>query len=397
MMEDRLPIYTIAGLGITQIVAYGTLYYSFSILAPQMARDFSLSSEWIFGALSVALLIGGLSAPLLGRLIDKFGAGQIMTLGSLFAATALAICSLSSDRGAFILSLTLIEVTANLVQYGAAFALLVQIKPAVAQRSITYLTLIAGFASTIFWPITASLQQHITWQQIYIIFAGMNLIICLPIHFMITRSVKVSMRKRVNGTSAKSHKVGSLTQKNRRRGFLFLLVGLSLQALVSSAILVHMVPLLSSLSLGATAAIIGSLFGPSQVASRLINMFYGRNITPIMLAAISAGLISLSVCVLIIGEPTIISAVAFACLFGLGNGLFSIVSGTLPLALFGSVGYGSLQGKIMSGRLIVSAAAPFALAMAMSTIGTIWALFSMAGIVSVSVFAFVSIRRLNQQ
>jgi MFS family permease len=369
MSAERLPIAAIVGLGLTQNIGYGTLYYSFSILAPSMARDFSVSNEWVFGALSVALLAGGFLAPWLGRWIDRYGAGRVMTVGSVLAATALVACSISPNAVTFAATLTVIEVAANLVQYGAAFALLVQLAPSVAQRSITYLTLIAGFASTIFWPITTSLQQWLTWQQIYLLFACLHLVLCMPIHFMLARAITVNVSRRSANGSSSAITAGTLPKHLLRKGFMLLLVGLSFQSLIAAAILVHMVPVLGSLGLAGSAALIGAMFGPSQVASRLINMVGGKNLAPIKLAIISVSLMALAVAFLMLGAPFIAAAFMFACLFGFGNGLFSIVSGTLPLSLFGSEGYGAMQGKIMSARLIVSATAPFAMALAMGLLG----------------------------
>ena len=122
MSAERLPIAAIAGLGLTQNIGYGTLYYSFGILAPSMAGDFSVSNEWIFGALSVALLAGGFLAPWLGKWIDRYGAGRMMTIGSILTAVSLILCSLSPNALVFAGALTIIEIAANLVQYGAAFA-----------------------------------------------------------------------------------------------------------------------------------------------------------------------------------------------------------------------------------------------------------------------------------
>lgn len=375
MSDQPLPWAAILALGLTQNIGYGTLYYSFSILAPDMAGGFGLSTEWIFGALSVALLAGGLAAPWLGKALDRFGAGKVMTAGSGIAGTALILCALAPDAASFATALVMTEMAANLVQYGSAFALLVQIRPAAAARSITYLTLIAGFASTIFWPLTAALHRHLSWQEVYLVYAAANICICMPAHLWLSRQLATGAKAAGRHGSA-AQTAGSLSPAARRMGFILMVAGFSLQALVGSAILVHMVPLLSGLGLGALAVVVGSLFGPAQVASRLINMLLGRDLPPFWLAVISAALMTTSSSVLLLGAPSTLAAVAFACLFGFGNGLFSIVSGTLPLTLFGSQGYGSLQGKVMAARLIASAAAPFAFASAIATVGISWSLGS---------------------
>jgi MFS family permease len=366
-MTERLPIGAIMALGVTQIIGYGTLYYSFSILAPDMAASLAWSHEWIFGVLSIALLVGGLTAPWLGVLIDRVGAGRVMTIGSAVAAAALVACAYAPGKSTFVAALIAVEVAANLVQYGAAFGLLVQLRPAVAQRSITYLTLIAGFASTIFWPVTSFLHGQLSWQNVYLLFAAANLLVCLPLHAWLSSGLT---RSRKQAASSPTQPVlGVLPISCRRAGFLLMTTAFALQYLASSAVLVHMVPLLSGLGLGATAALVGTLFGPSQVASRLINMVFGRNLDALHLAMISAGLIPAGALLLAMTAPSITGAVIFAVVFGMGNGLLSIVTGTLPLALFGSEGYGKLQGKMMAARLIVSALAPFVLAVALERFG----------------------------
>lgn len=388
MTAVRSPIAAVIALGITQIIGYGTLYYSFSILAADMAKDLSWPVEWLFGALSAALLVGGLTAPWLGNWIDRYGAGRIMTAGSAAAAAALVACAAAPDTISFVVALVAVQVASNLVQYGAAFALLVQISPRDAQRNITYLTLIAGFASTAFWPITTALHAQMSWQSVYLVFAALNLSVCLPLHawlsFGRTGQGQVA-------TEPHHHVEGSLAAAVRPVGFALMVIALSVQNLVSAAVLVHMVPLLSGLGLGASAAVVGTLFGPAQVLSRFINMVVGINLPPLTLAAISAALMTSGVGVLVATAPSIAGAMTFAIIFGMGNGLFSIVTGALPLALFGSDGYGRLQGRAMSARLIVSAVAPFALAFAMAKIGISWSLsFTMLlGVSALLIFAAI--------
>lgn len=181
-MKSGVPAGIVAALGLTQIIGYGTLYYSFSILAPAMARDLGLTVEQVFGVFTASLLVGGLSAPLVGGWMDRFGAATIMTFGSAVSALALLLCAWSPSTAVFAIAIVLLEVASSMVQYQAAFAALVEIRPKAASRSITYLTLIGGFASTIFWPIAASLGEFLSWREIYIAYALLNLLVCLPLH-----------------------------------------------------------------------------------------------------------------------------------------------------------------------------------------------------------------------
>ncbi len=393
-MTTRLPIGAILALGVTQNIGYGTLYYSFSILAPDMAASLAWSQEWIFGALSIALLIGGLTAPRLGSLIDRIGAGRVMTIGSAVAAAALVACAYAPGKGSYVAALVAIEVAANLVQYGAAFALLVQLRPEVAQRSIAYLTLIAGFASTMFWPITSALHAQFSWQNVYLIFAALNLLVCLPIHAWLARGLIRSRQQAVANPAAPV--AGSLAPTHRRMGFVLMTTAFAVQYLASASVLVHMVPLLAGLGLGATAALVGTLFGPSQVASRLINMLFGKRLDALHLAMISAALIPIGALILVLAAPSIPGAMMFAVIFGMGNGLLSIVTGTLPLALFGSEGYGKMQGKTMAARLIVSASAPLVMALAMEWLGIVFSLVGIVILGSTALLLFILLGRLRR-
>lgn len=394
-MTARLPVAAILVLGVTQIIGYGTLYYSFSILAPDMGASLGWSQEWIFGALSVALLIGGFTAPWLGSLIDRAGAGVVMTIGSAVAAAALVACAYSPGRTTYVAALIGIEVAANLVQYGAAFALLVQHQPTVAQRSITYLTLIAGFASTLFWPLTSSLHTHLSWRNVYLVFAGLNLLVCLPLHAWL--ATRVTRSRKQAASSPTEPVLGTLPPERRRLAFLLMTTAFALQYLAGSAVLVHMVPLLAGLGLGTSAAIVGTLFGPSQVASRLINILFGKRLDALHLALISAALIPVSATILVLSAPSIPGAMAFAVIFGMGNGLLSIVSGTLPLTLFGSGGYGKLQGRVMAARLVASALAPFALALTMEWFGIRVSVGGIIVLALLAVAAFTTLFHFQRQ
>nr|WP_314258386.1 arsenite efflux MFS transporter ArsK [uncultured Devosia sp.] len=381
-------------LGATQIVGYGTLYYSFSILAPSIAAEFDFGVEWIYGFMSMALLAGGIISPYAGGLADKHGAAKVLSLGSIGAAVALTICGLANNAYLFLGGVILIELASAFVLYATAFALLAQATGTQAQRSITYLTLIAGFASTIFWPLTTWLLQGLNWHQIYFVFAGLNLLVCLPLHLWLTRFARIAAARPT--TPAEIEPAATAGSD-----FIFLLVviGFSLAGFVSAAILFHVVPMLGMLGLGASGVLVATLFGPAQVASRLINMVLGKELPAPLLAVISATMMPVALVVLAVSAPSVPGAMAFAIVFGLGTGLFSIVSGTLPLALFGKAGFGKRLGWISLGRLCLSAIAPFTFAVALGALGpkpSLW-LLAIAGAVCVAVFGEIWRRSVFRQ
>ncbi len=383
------PVAMISALGLTQIVGYGTLYYSFSILAPGMAEDLGISLEQVFGIFSASLFVGGLSAPFIGKQMDRIGAATVLTIGSVLSALTLALCAWSPSVAVFALAVVLIEVASGMVQYQAAFAALVESDPKTASRSITYLTLIGGFASTIFWPISAALISYLTWREIYVAFAALNLFVCMPLHLWMARQGRAAVAS--GGSRERSHVVGAVPPERRRGAMIVVSAAFAILGFTLASILAHMVPMLGDLGLGTAAVVVGSLFGPAQVLSRLINMIFGTRLSPPVLAVISAALMVVGIVILGLSGSWLPGAVAFAICLGLGSGINSIAQGSLPLYLFGSDGYGTITGKMAAARLALGAAAPFAFAAAMQSLGIGLSLFATASLGVVGMAAFASV------
>src|SRR5690606_32650031 len=228
------------------------------------------------------------------------------------------VCAWSPSVAVFALAIVMLEISSGMVQYQAAFAALVENEPRTASRSITYLTLIGGFASTIFWPISAALSGFLTWREIYLVFAALNLFVCMPLHFWIIYVGKAASRLEPNRTP--NVVVGALPPEARRRGMILVSFAFAVLGFTLAAILAHMVPMLGTLGFGTMAVVVGSIFGPSQVASRLINMIFGTRLSPPMLAVISALLIVLGVMTLGLSGDWLPGAVVFAICLGLGSG-----------------------------------------------------------------------------
>lgn len=392
MSEPRLPAAVIWALGVTQIIGYGTLYYSYSILAPDVATELQWSQEWVFGILSVSLLAGAFLAPVAGHWADRFGAGGLMVPGSIAAAAALLFCALAPGRMGFAIGVMAMELASCFVLYSTAFVAIVQLGGRNAQRSITHLTLIAGFASTLFWPLTTYLHEHLSWREVLIVFGALHLLVCLPVHAWLTMLArKTETSQESDPAKVSSDAVSSARSSNRSPLFWLMLAGFAIEGLVLSAILVHMVPLTAAVGLGAAGVFVASLFGPSQVASRFINMLLGQGVRQTWLAlGATASLVS-GLVVLLLSAPSLTGAIAFAILFGLGSGLMSIVGGTLPLELFGRSGYGAYVGWITAARQLSAALAPFGLMLLMGWIGVFSALWIVVAMGMLGIAAFAAI------
>lgn len=380
------------GLGVTMTIGYGTLYYSFSVLAPEIAREFGWGQSFVFGVFSFGLLAGAVAAPVLGRLVDRHGARRILCLGSIAAALTLALFSVMQNAWQFAVITLVAEFIALAVQYDAGFAALAQSHGRDARAHITLVTLIAGFASTVFWPLLQWLLTVITWRDIYLVMAAMNLLIALPIHLALPRA-RIS---EPDGAKPADEPIEITLDDRRRRRMILMATAFAAGGFVISAIGSTLLVLMRDLGYAtAMATLAGSLIGPSQVAARLIEYVRRNLFSPPLTAIIAASAMAFSFALLAgaLMQPVAVFALAFAVFYGAGQGLTSIVRGVLPLHYFGAAGYGRTMGTLASARIIASALAPVSVIWLNETAGPAAALAALAGIACLAVLATLALTR----
>ncbi|SFZ81507.1 Predicted arabinose efflux permease, MFS family [Devosia enhydra] len=361
-----LPI--VIALGVSQIIGYGTVFYGYPIFAPTMARDLGVEEALVFGLLSAGLLISGLAGPWLGRTMDRLGAARVMAVGSVLSALLLVCMAAAPEIWSFALAVLALLTISPTVFYSAAFVAAAAASPTQARRLITNITLIAGFSSSLFWPLSGFLLEAIGWRWALVLYAFANILIGLPLHLLVARLTgPVAIRTpKVGETHATP-----LESRARRRTFWLVSLSYGLSALPASAMAVHIVPVFQSLGLGSTAYLISMLFGPAQVIARLVDSIFWRGFHPLVTALIAFGSIAICMGILVLPLPPIVAALAFSVFFGIGQGLTSIVIGTLPLALFGHDGYGEIVGRIGLVRLMFSSGAPLLLSIMLASIGIV--------------------------
>lgn len=352
---------TVCALGIAQIISWGSFYYTIAVMGDAMQRDLGVSETMLFGCFTLSLFLSGLAAPTVGKLIDERGGRCILSLGSCVGAVALMMLAMASGPVSLMLGSLVAGVSMAACLYDAAFMALNQIAGPSYRKSVTALTLFGGFASTTFWPLTQLLLEAIGWRQTLMVYAGLQLFICLPLHCWLLPAFRAAppvLRDAADAVPAPGPAVAS---------YAWLAVAFALVTFVSSVLSVHLISLLKSAQLSAKDAVmVASLIGPMQVLGRILELVFARNVRPIAVGTVTFVLMPTALAVLFFVQGLSAPAFLFAALYGFSNGLITIVRGTVPAVLFGRIGYGALLGKLARPAFIARALAPVAFSVAMS-------------------------------
>ncbi|RWI28705.1 MFS transporter [Mesorhizobium sp.] len=342
----------IAALGMTQIMAWGSSYYLPAVIAPAVVADTGWPLAWVVGGLSLGLLVGGLISPRVGSSIERHGGRNVLAFSAACIGTGQIGLAIAPSLAVYIIAWLIIGLGMGAGLYDAAFATLGRLYGHGARSAITTLTLFGGFASTVCWPLSAFLMGEIGWRGACLVYAAVQLLVALPLYLLIlprgvARPASQSDQKTVVAPAPVTRSTPVMV---------ILAATITLAAVISSTLSVHLLTVLQSTGMALAAAVgLGALVGPSQVGARAIEMVVARYHHPIWTKVVSVGCVAIGVSALWMGMPIVPLALAF---YGAGIGLESIARGTLPLALFGASGYARLMGRLAMPSLIAQAAAP---------------------------------------
>jgi MFS family permease len=379
------PSKTIGILAVTQIVSWGSLYYAFTIVAPDIQRDLALAPELVFGAFSWALLVAGLAATPVGILLDRYGGRYVMASGSLLCSVGLAWLSRCGSAASYYLAWTLIGLAMALTLYEAAFATLNRKLDTGSRQAISTLTLFGGFASTLFWPLTAKLHTMAGWRDTYLWYGLVQLLVCMPLHLWLGADPARDSAKSPVGVR-RSHTLGEAL---RHPAFWTLALAFSANTFIFSAMAVHLIPLLERLGQSAAVAVLlAALIGPMQVAGRVGEMTLARNTPPQIVGKLTFAMLPAALLVLVLFGSAGWAVALFCVLYGLSNGILTIVRGSIPQALFGRENYGAIAGAMAGPSLLSKAAGPFVAAAILRRDGGPAVLLSVLLAMSIASLAF---------
>jgi predicted MFS family arabinose efflux permease len=363
-------------MGITQVLAWGSTYYLPAVLASPIAKETGWSITSVVGGLSWGLLVAGASSPAVGRQIDRRGGRSVLAASSLLLALGMLLMGLADDIATYYVAWTLIGAAMAAGLYDAAFSTLGRLFGEEARTSITGLTLLGGFASTIGWPVIAGLESWIGWRNACLTLAAAHLLIGLPVHALL---IPGSTRQPPHPVMVESTDASEFRPGTTHQLFLLIAAMLTVLALVVSGISVHLLNVLKQLGIATAVALaIGMVIGPAQVLARVAEFSVGRHLHPTWSARAGVLLCLIGLGLLITGLPWL-AFVAIA-LYGAGNGILTIARGTLPLALFGPQGYGVRMGLLARPVLVAQACGPIAAAYVLDSFGASVLLSVMCGL-----------------
>ncbi|MGF6231804.1 MFS family permease [Inquilinus ginsengisoli] len=372
---------TVLGLGLAQLISWGTIYYLIGGFGPRIIAETGWSHTLVHGGFSAALLAMGLSSAWVGRLIDRRGGRFVMTAGSVLSALGCIGLALARDPVSYYAAWLVLGLAMRCTLYDAAFAALARIGGAQARKPMAQITLLGGLASTAFWPIGEQLATAFGWRGAVFAYAGFALL-TIPLHLALPAG-----RAGEHARPTVAAPPAEIRREHWIAGGLYALI-VTLTNILNAGMSAHMIGILAGLGLAAPVAVwIATLRGIGQSGARLAEVLFGGGLSPPALTLAAAAVLPLCFVVGLWSGQFAAAAVAFAFLYGAGNGLLTITRGTLPLVLFDPGRYGAIAGRLLVPGFLCSAAAPIVYAAVIERLGEAAALWLSAALAAITLAA----------
>ncbi|MFN4177949.1 MFS transporter [Phenylobacterium sp.] len=359
----------VAGFGLGQIAAFASSFYLMGVLGDGIGRDLGLSTAFVFGTVSLSLLVPAFVAPAIARRIDARGGKPVLLASHVVLAGALALLATAPNGAALALAMLALGLGMALGLSPTPFAILVSFYGEAARQPITGVALISGLGSVVGWPLTAWLAGELGWRDACWTWAGVQLLICLPLTAWTCPK-----------THGHAHRPQPETPPRRvrwDRPMVQLAVLFACAWFISTCMSAHLPRLLAAFGLPpARATAVAGLMGVAAVTVRALEYTVLRRLPPLattrvatlMHPAGAAGLLSLG------GE----GAAALAVGQGAGNGMLTVAKGVLPLSLWGASNYAYRSALLGRPAIFAQAAGPTLYALALERSPTLAVLASSA-------------------
>ncbi|MDI9221901.1 MFS transporter [Pantoea sp. EA-12] len=346
--HPKPAVSAIVTLGLVQILSWGGSFYLMAVMANPIVAETGWSQQWVYGALSLGILVSGLLAPLSGRLISGSYGRVLLASSGAVMAIGLVIMGLSHHLLLFLFAWLIIGIGMAMGLYDSLFATLGTLYGGQARGAITGITLISGFCTSLVWPGTALLIHWLEWRGACFAIAGLLCLAVLPAYlYALPAPTRSTTKAAANKGTGRDELAPAL--------FWLLCSIFTLASVIMTAISVQLISLLQASGHSLTAALaISAILGPCQVGSRIVDIAFKRG-HPIWTTFFSVGLVAIGL-ILLTCYPQF--ALVSMVLYGAGNGLRAIVRGTLPLVMVKPEAYAIVVGRMARPALIGQALTP---------------------------------------
>lgn len=364
-------------LALTQIAGWGMIGV-LPVIAPRVASEFGISLSSVFLGTSVMFVAMGLAAPGAGRAFRRFGSREVMTVGAGMIGLGLGLFALSPNPAIFLVAWVAVGLAGALFLTTAAYAYIASYAEDRARSLIGTLMLVTGLAGSVFWPVTAFLEDLVGWRGVGVTYAAiMVLMVCPLVWFGLPA---------IEDTTATAPRTGRL-----RRGpvFVLMVAAIALNSFVTFGIDAVGIQLLKAMGMDLAGAVaVASLLGVFKVGGRVIDLLGGRRWDGLSTGLVAGAMIPMGLAVIWVGGAGVVSVAGYLVLFGLGSGAFAVARATMPLVFFQKADYAAAMSTVALPMNLINALAPPVLAGLMSGIGA-QATFAVLGGLSIAAFAIL--------
>ncbi len=379
----------ITSIGTAQLIAWGSLYYAIAVMGSAIRRELGLSELQLFAAFASSLALSGLLAPWAGKLVDRHGGRAVLSAGALLGALGFAVLASTSAVWLCLVALAMQGVAMALALYDTCFAALAQQYPGKYRRVVTFVTLVAGLASSVFWPLTHYLISSLDWRLTCWIFA--LLLIASAVMNALAFSARPLTAHRFDHAGPKNKP--SIVPARAR----WLIVAFAAASFVNAAMSAHLPAALRDLRFADELAVwIAASVGVMQVLGRAIEFGAGSGVSIRRLGFLTLAGLFASLFVLLVSEDAPALALTFAVVYGAANGVMTVVRAVLPWELFGTHQLGAVLGRFAAPSLAARAIAPFAFSAIASLLGMRGALVCTMIVAALSLATYLAAASLSE-
>ncbi len=357
-MSRSIPlrsVQTIAVLAVTQLIGWGTTFDMLGVMGRVIAPDLGLPNEVVFGGLSIMMVVSALAGPTTGRLLARHGAARVLASASIIFAIGLLLLAAAQGIILYLLAWTAIGAGGAFGLSAPAYTAVVERAGPDSKRVIAILMLFTGLSSTIFWPILSLLNETIGWRMTFLICAGLQFFVCLPLHlFTLPKPITVA----ADGTAVHEAPV-PLSPAGQRKAFLLIAAATTISTFVTFGLAPSLLEILRQSGASPALALqLGSARGAIGISARFLDMLLGRRGNPILSAAMGITLMVLSFLTMLAIPPSTPLLISFILLYSFGSGVMAVARALMPLALFSPREFGLHSARLSLPQNLATAIAP---------------------------------------